>query len=262
MTNLTNNNFDDFVNNLLEKDVIVKKAMALVKEKLYYEPTGHDFWHSYRVWKLSLLIAWEEAKDKNVKVDDLVDYLVLQLSSLLHDLVDWKVSSNKNENEESLKDWLLSVGVDEDRIDKIMFIIDNISFSKSISKSVSESTSNLISKSTSKSRVGKSLEFQIVQDADRLDALGAVGIARCFATGSKLKHLIFDPDLKPKQYKNVNDYKGSKTTSINHFYEKLLLLKDLMNTRTARRIAELRHEFMLEFLDRFFKEWDCKDFDV
>ena len=105
----------------------------------------------------------------------------------------------------------------------------------------------------------KTKEGMIVQDADRLDAMGAVGIARCFATGAKLNREIYNPKIKPKLHKSFEEYKKARSTSINHFYEKLLLLKDLMNTKTAKKIAKERHKFMEQFLNKFFKEWDCRD---
>ncbi len=215
----------------IQKQDVIKKVAEFVKQKLYSESTGHDWWHCYRVWQLALKIA----KNENA------DLFVVQLAALLHDIADWKF----NKPEQGLviaKELLNQLNVDEQTISHVCEIIRNISFKGAKVK-------NEIS----------TKEGRIVQDADRLDALGAIGIARCFATGAKLGRPIYDPNIKPKLHTNFDEYKKAKSTSINHFYEKLLLLKDRMNTETARKIAEERHKFMLQFLDRFFREWNCEE---
>jgi len=216
----------------MSDEYIVEKTLEFVKERLEGEVSGHDFWHSYRVWKLALRIAKEEGNN--------VDLLVIQLAALLHDIADWKF--NEEEGIKQIISFLKSLGLSEDRISHICEIIKNISF-----------------KGAKVSSKMKTKEGEIVQDADRLDAIGAIGIARCFATGAIRGQVIYDPSIRPNFHRSFEEYKTAKTTSINHFYEKLLLLKDLMNTKAAKRIAEGRHKFMEQFLERFFDEWEGKD---
>lgn len=201
---------------------IISKTKEFVKQRMYGEESGHDWWHVYRVWKLARKIAKEEKADT----------FVVELAALLHDLEDHKFVSKKQNLAEK---FLRKIGVDEETIRQVSYIIDNISFSKNVLKKL------------------KTKEAKVVQDADRIDALGAIGIARCFATGAKFRRLIYDPNIKPKV--NFKNYKGSQT-SINHFYEKLFQLEKLMNTKTGKRIAKERTKFMKQFLKEFFKEWD------
>ena len=216
------------------REDIIKKTEEFVREKLKKEATGHDWWHAERVRKLALRIAKEE-KD--------VDLFVIQLAALLHDIADWKFhGGNATIGLKLAEEWLKKLKVEEEIISRVCEIIKEISFKGAGVKSKM-----------------KTKEGMIVQDADRLDAMGAIGIARCFATGAKLNREIYNPEIKPQFHKTFEEYKKAKSTSINHFYEKLLLLKDLMNTKTAKKIAEKRHKFMEEFLDRFFKEWNCED---
>ncbi len=169
-----------------------------------------------------------------------VDTFVVQLGALLHDIADWKFhGGDESVGIEVARKWLEKLGVDEQTIEHVCRIIETVSF-----------------KGAGVSSKPDSKEGMIVQDADRLDALGAIGIARCFATGAKLNREIHNPEKKPVFHRDFDSYKNSNSTSINHFYEKLLLLKDRMNTLTAKQIAEERHKFMEQFLERFFKEWE------
>ncbi|MCD6576156.1 MAG: HD domain-containing protein [Nanoarchaeota archaeon] len=206
----------------MNKKQIISKTKDFVKQKMYREESGHDWWHVYRVWKLAKKIAKEEKADT----------FVVELAALLHDLEDHKFVKKKQNLAEK---FLESLGVDEETISQVSYIINNISFSKNVLKKL------------------KTKEAKVVQDADRIDALGAIGIARCFATGAKLGRPIHDPNIKPKI--NLENYKGSQT-GINHFYEKLLQLEKLMNTKTGKRIAKERTKFMKQFLKEFFKEWN------
>lgn len=218
----------------MNKESVIKKTVEYVKANLKRESTGHDFWHAYRVWKMALKIAKEE---KNV------DLFVVQLAALLHDIADWKFhKGDESIGPKLAREWLEKLDVDKKTIFRISEIIKEISFKGAAVKS----------------RV-RLKEGMIVQDADRLDALGAIGIARCFATGVKIDREIYNPKIKPKIHKTFKEYKTARSTSINHFYEKLLLLRDLMNTKTAKKIAEGRHKFMEKFLDKFFEEWEGKD---
>ena len=211
---------------------LIQNTVAFVKEKLDGAEAGHDWFHIERVWKLSKKIA------ENEKVDS----EVLELGALLHDIADPKF----HDGDETLalkisRDFLESQDVSEEIIQKILFIIQNISF-----KNRGEAPENL------------PLELKIVQDADRLDAIGAIGIARTFNFGGFKNNLMFHPEIPPKLSMTKEEYKKNEGTTINHFYEKLLLLKDLMNTETAKKIASERHDFMLKFLEEFSKEWDVK----
>lgn len=211
---------------------LIQNTVAFVKEKLDGAEAGHDWFHIERVWKLSKKIA------ENEKVDS----EVLELGALLHDIADPKF----HDGDETLalkisRDFLESQDVSEEIIQKVLFIIQNISF-----KNRGEAPENL------------PLELKIVQDADRLDAIGAIGIARTFNFGGFKNNLMFHPEIPPKLSMTKEEYKKNEGTTINHFYEKLLLLKDLMNTETAKKIASERHDFMLKFLEEFFKEWDVK----
>lgn len=210
---------------------VINVTAKYVREALGHESTGHDWWHVHRVRKMSMRIAKEE-KD--------VDLYVVQLAALLHDIEDWKFHSHSCYVGSKLaRKWLENLEVEENIISHVCKIIKDISFKGA--KVKSQMTT---------------IEGMIVQDADRLDAVGAIGIARCFATGAKREQPIYDPNLKPRLQKTVKEYISGKTTSINHFYEKLLLLKDIMNTDTAKKLVVERHRFMERFLDRFFAEWN------
>jgi len=210
--------------------ILIQNTVDFVKEKLHGAEAGHDWFHIERVWKLSRKIA--ETESCNVEV--------VELSALLHDIADPKFHGG----DETLalrisRTFLESESVPEEIIAQVLFIIKNISF-----KNRGEVPDNL------------PLELQIVQDADRLDAIGAIGIARTFNFGGFKNNLMYHPDIQPKLNMTKDEYKKNEGTTINHFYEKLLLLKDLMNTDAAKKIAAERHDFMLKFLDEFYKEWN------
>ena len=207
-------------------------TINFVKEKLEGAEAGHDWFHIERVWKLSKKIAEKEGGNLEV----------IELSALLHDIADPKFHNG----DETLalkisQNFLEEIHVDAELIEQVLFVIKNISF-----KNRAEAPEN------------PPLELQIVQDADRLDAIGAIGIARTFNFGGFKNNLMYHPEIKPNLGMNKEEYKKSNGTTINHFYEKLLLLKDLMNTETAKRIASERHDFMLQFLDEFYKEWNVE----
>ena len=207
----------------------IEKTINFVKEKLEGAEAGHDWFHIERVWKLSKKISEKEGGNLEI----------IELSALLHDIADPKFHNG----DETLaikisSEFLKSIKVEEKIINQVLYIIENISF-----------------KNREESHQNPSLELQIVQDADRLDAIGAIGIARTFNFGGFKNNLMYHPDIQPKLNMSKEEYKKSNGTTINHFYEKLLLLKDLMNTETAKKIASERHDFMLKFLDEFYKEW-------
>ncbi|WP_042722250.1 HD domain-containing protein [Flavobacterium sp. B17] len=209
---------------------LIEKTVEFVKEKLKGAEAGHDWFHIERVWKLAKKIA--ETEECN--------HEVVELAALLHDIADPKFHAG----DETLalkvsREFLESNNASEEVTEKVLFIIKNISF-----KNRKEVPENL------------PIELKIVQDADRIDAIGAIGIARTFNFGGFKNNLMYDPESKPKLNMSKEEYKKSDGTTINHFYEKLLLLKDLMNTQKGKEIAGERHDYMLQFLDQFYKEWN------
>lgn len=207
----------------------IEKTINFVKQKLEGAEAGHDWFHIERVWKLSKKIAKNEEANTEI----------VELAALLHDIADPKF----HDGDETLAikislEFLKNIDVEENIINQVLYIIENISF-----------------KNRSQAPEIPSIELQIVQDADRLDAIGAIGIARTFNFGGFKNNLMYHPDIQPQLNMSKEEYKKSNGTTINHFYEKLLLLKDLMNTETAKKIASERHDFMLKFLDEFYKEW-------
>lgn len=217
----------------MSAEEILKKTIEFVKTEMDGEGSGHDWFHAYRVWKNALLIA--ETTD--------ADLLVIQLAALLHDIDDWKFHPRHDDlaGPNRATQWLQSLDVNSEIINQVADIIQNLSFK-------GEGSNNNIC----------SIEGKIVQDADRLDALGAIGIARVFSTGAKLGSVIHDPRIPVRKNMTKEEYTeySGKGTSINHFHEKLLLLKDMMNTESARRIAKERHNYMISFLAKFQKEWE------
>lgn len=209
---------------------IIKKTEQYARETLSGEGSGHDWWHVYRVWKMAVRLAKEEG----------ADLFTVELAALLHDIADYKFHDGDDSvGPQRAREWLKGLQVDEVVINHVAQIIQDLSFKGA------KVDSNM-----------KTLEGKIVQDADRLDAIGAIGVARVFTyQGSKGKEM-HDPAIKPVVHGSFEEYKNNKSTSINHFYEKILLLKELMNTESAKKLAQSRHEYMEGYLDRFFKEWE------
>ncbi|MDO8517033.1 MAG: HD domain-containing protein [Nanoarchaeota archaeon] len=216
----------------MEKKEIIIQTADYIKNKLSGESSGHDWWHAYSVWKNANYISQKEGGD----------LFTIELASLLHDISDWKFNNGNDLIGPKLaKEFLEKLSVEKNTISNVYNIIRDISF-----------------KGAKVDSKIKTIEGMIVQDADRLDAIGAIGIARTFAYGGATGREIYNPEIKPQIHETLEQYKNNKSPTINHFYEKLLLLKDLMNTKTAKEIAEQRHEFMLNFLDQFYKESKIK----
>ena len=208
----------------------VEITIAFVKENLKDAEGGHDWFHTERVYKNAILISSEEE----------VDPLIVALGALLHDIADSKFNNGDETIGPAIaRDFLSKIELDQKRIDHIIQIIENISF-----------------KGGRQKRSFSSKELDVVQDADRLDAIGAIGIARCFNYGGFKNRSLYDPAIPPNLAMTKEEYKNSTAPTINHFYEKLLLLKEKMNTTTAKRIAAERHKFMEQFLTQFYKEWE------
>lgn len=214
---------------------VVRDAEALVRQRLAGESTGHDWFHTDRVRRMALRLADEEETSERP-----LDRRVIELAALLHDLEDWKFHGGDDRiGVETARDWLGQHGVDDMIIAHVTDIIATMSF-----------------KGAGVPTPMRSPEGAIVQDADRLDAIGAIGIARAFAYGGHKGSMIHNPDQEPWLHESFDDYKSRPGTTINHFSEKLLLLRDLMNTASARHIADERHRVMETFLDRFHAEWE------
>ncbi|WP_203532614.1 HD domain-containing protein [Draconibacterium halophilum] len=213
----------------IQQNELVSATENFIKQYFEADSSGHDWWHIYRVRNMALHLAEKEGGD----------LFLIEMAALLHDLDDWKLGNG--ENTSKTKSWLTQVEVDKKDAERIGQIIEQVSF-----------------KGAGVETKAESIEAQIVQDADRLDAIGAIGIARTFAYGGNKGRLLHHPDIKPQLHDSFEAYKKTTAPTINHFYEKLLLLKDRMNTITAQEIAKERHRFMEDFLAQFFFEWDCK----
>ncbi|WGK65727.1 HD domain-containing protein [Croceiramulus getboli] len=212
--------------------ILIEKAKAFVQDSLKHAEGGHDWFHVLRVYRNALLIAEKEA----------VDTTTVALGALLHDIADPKF----HDGDETLgprlaREFLQEQNAPGELIEEVIYIIQHCSFGGGFQKAKKPS-----------------LALQIIQDADRLDALGAIGIARTFNYGGFKNRALYDPSIPPQQYATKSAYRNSKAPTINHFYEKLLLLKDEMHTTTAKKIAEERHAFMETFLEQFYAEWEGK----
>lgn len=209
---------------------IIQKTINFVKNELQNAEGGHDWFHIERVYKNALLVSESEK----------VDRTIVSLGALLHDIADSKFhNGDETVGPKKASQFLKSENISEETIDHIVKIIENVSF-----------------KGGNKNQEFHSKELDVVQDADRLDALGAIGIARTFNYGGFKNRKLYDPEIKPNLNMTPSEYKASDAPTINHFYEKLLLLKNRMNTETGRKIAEERHAFMETFLKQFYAEWE------
>lgn len=209
---------------------IILKTIAFVKERLVNAEGGHDWFHTQRVFNNAQHIAKTEP----------VNMFVVSLGALLHDIADSKFyNGDESIGPKTAREFLFKYNVDSLIIEHVVKIIENISF-----------------KGGNEAQKFSSPELDVIQDADRLDAIGAIGIARCFNYGGFKNRQLHNPEITPNLNMSKAEYKASTTPTINHFYEKLLLLKDRMNTKTGRRIAEKRHHYMEQFLEQFYAEWD------
>ncbi|WP_439644396.1 HD domain-containing protein [Jejuia pallidilutea] len=219
--------------NIVPTEDILKKTITFVKQTLANAEGGHDWFHIERVYKNSMLIAKSEP----------VDEFVVALGALLHDIADSKFyNGDESVGPKLAREFLFKQNVDSAIIEHVVQIIKNISF-----KSGLEGKQKF-----------KSAELDVVQDADRLDAIGAIGIARTFNYGGFKNRAIYNPEIPPNLNMTKEAYKASTAPTINHFYEKLLLLKDKMNTKTGKSLAVKRHEFMQAYLQQFYAEWNGK----
>jgi uncharacterized protein len=214
----------------MDDKTLIRKTAGFVRKELSGAEGGHDWWHILRVWN----------NTKHLLKTEKADPLVCELGALLHDIADPKFhGGDEKKGLDIARAFLEGSGVDQDIISRVLDIIRHVSF-----------------KGGNEDIKVKSIELMIVQDADRLDAIGAIGIARTFNYGGYRNRKIYDPEISPRSYKNSSEYYRSNAPTINHFYEKLLLLKDLMNTEEGKKIALGRHAFMQTFLEQFYREWD------
>ena len=209
-------------------DNVIKNAVDYVKRVFENDFSGHDYFHTLRVYKTATRLA--ESEGANVHV--------AQLGALLHDVDDVKLSPQTHPNKDNARAFLVQNGVSSEDIERIVSIIDQVSFKGTDSVKPT------------------SLEGECVQDADRLDAIGAIGIARAFAYGGNHNRVMYDPEEKPKLNLSGEEYRTHVSTTINHFYEKLFTLKGLLNTSSAKEIADHRENYMRAFIDEFMDEWD------
>lgn len=214
----------------MKQEKIIDQTVTFVKQTLADAEGGHDWFHIYRVWKSA----------KQLAISEEVNLFVVELGALLHDIADSKFHNGDEEvGPRIAKEFLTSLLVDEETIAHVVNIINNISF-----------------KGGKETQEFKSLELDVVQDADRMDAIGAIGIARTFNYGGHKNRAIYDPAIPPNLNMTKEEYKNSDAPTINHFYEKLLLLKNRMNTKAGIAMAEKRHAFMELYLEEFYAEWE------
>ena len=209
---------------------ILTKTIAFVKETLANAEAGHDWFHIERVYKTA----------QHINNSEKADPLIVALAALLHDIADSKFNGGDEEiGPQKAGDFLTSIGVASTIINEVKLIIKNLSYKASLGEITYSSK-----------------ELNVVQDADRLDAIGAIGIARAFTYGGCKNRVLYNPEIKPNLQMTKEEYKNTTAPTINHFYEKLLLLKDLMKTETGKTMAQQRHNFMLLYLDQFYQEWE------
>jgi len=215
---------------MMQPEEIIEATAAFTKETLESAEGGHDWWHIYRVWKSAKAIAAKEP----------VDHLVVELGALLHDIADSKFhGGDEGVGPAKARQFLERSGVEASVVLHVENIIKHISF-----------------KGGNEVQSFRSKELDVVQDADRLDAIGAIGIARAFSYGGFKNRKLYDPNIPTKLNKTKEEYKNSQEPTINHFYEKLFLLKDRMNTETGKLMAMKRHEFMEQYVATFYAEWE------
>lgn len=216
----------------MDKNKLIEQTAVFVRSELENEASGHDWWHIARVTKMAKFIAEKEG----------ADVFICELAALLHDIADEKLNPDGGEAAglKKVREWLITQKASEETINDVIEIISTMSFKGGNRPPM------------------RTIEGMVVQDADRLDALGAIGTARTFAYAGAHGDLMYDPELRPREQMTKKEYRHGKSTAINHFYEKLLKLKNLMNTETARQLAAKRHELMEQFLNDFYEEWEGK----
>lgn len=212
----------------MDKRDVIYQVRKIIQDMFANEGSGHDWWHIYRVVNIGKKIAEKEN----------ADLFYVEMAALLHDLPDEKLTIVEGDAYETIRQLLYELKMSGEDIEAIINIIITVSYKGG------------------HNRPPETIEAKVVQDADRLDAIGAIGIARCFTYAGSKGHVLYDPTMKPRENMSESDYRNGQNTAINHFYEKLLKLKDLMTTDTGRELAQVRHQFMESYLTEFYKEWD------
>jgi uncharacterized protein len=218
----------------MNKRKIIEKTEQYVRSLLENDASGHDWWHIDRVRRIGVSLAKKEYADE----------FIVEMAALLHDIADEKIAGSEEKGFKIVSEWLDQMQLTNREKEQIHDVISSVSFKGGHGKKPN------------------TIEGMVVQDADRLDAIGAIGIARTFMYAGNRGHLMYDPDLPYREKMTKEEYRQGRSTAINHFYEKLLKLKDLMNTESAKQMASERHEFMEQFLQQFYKEWDGQHEDV
>jgi uncharacterized protein len=218
----------------MNKRKIIEKTEQYVRSLLENDASGHDWWHIDRVRRIGVSLAKNEYADE----------FIVEMAALLHDIADEKIAGSEEKGFKIVSEWLDQMQLTNREKEQIHDVISSVSFKGGHGKKPN------------------TIEGMVVQDADRLDAIGAIGIARTFMYAGNRGHLMYDPDLPYREKMTKEEYRQGRSTAINHFYEKLLKLKDLMNTESAKQMASERHEFMEQFLQQFYKEWDGQHEDV
>lgn len=211
-----------------KRDEIISAAERFCRSELENDPTGHDWWHIHRVVQMANRLAYEEGANS----------FICTISALLHDVADEKLNDSKESGLRKVREWLEGQPMTDEELQHIMEIISTMSYNAGANPPM------------------RTMEGKVVQDADRLDAIGAIAIARTFLYAGWKSHPIHDPHLPPRDSMTPGEYRHDKSTAINHFHEKLLKLKDHVNTSSARRIAEERHRYMEQYVERFYQEWE------
>lgn len=212
----------------MEKETIIQKTEHFVKEKLADDASGHDWWHIERVRRLGGYLAKQEG----------ADVFIVEMAALLHDIADEKIAGSEESGLHTVQQWLRQLPIAQAVYEHIVSAISTVSYKGG------------------HGHPPQTVEAMVVQDADRLDAIGAIGIARAFMYAGNRGHLLYDPTLPVRETMTKEQYRHERSTAIHHFYEKLLKLKDLLNTESAKKLAEHRHQFLEQFLQQFYREWD------
>lgn len=217
---------------------LIEKTISYVRQEMLGNDASHDWNHIDRVRKLAKFIAEKEGFSQSQQLE-------VELGALLHDIKDWKYSGDENASSEAAREFLSQNNVDPKVIKEVCYVVANIGFSKELSQEPGAYVSPVLA---------------VVQDADRLDAVGAIGIARCLTYGGAKNRILYDPAIPPRDHLSESEYKYSQSTTMNHFAEKLFKLKSLMKTETGRQIAEQRQQFMENYVKQFELEWQGLDF--
>lgn len=228
---------------------LIEKTIEFVKHQFQQNDASHDFSHIERVTNIALKLAIEEGISEQTQLE------IIKLAALMHDLADWKYGGSENENAKIIQEFLSANQYPQSNIDQIIFITQNMSFRNELCRRSGEQTNP----SQQKQNLELEKMLHVVQDSDRLDAIGAIGVARCFTFAGAKGNPLYDPNVQPRDRLSKEDYmktEKKQNTAINHFHEKLFKVRDLMKTQSGKKMADQRHEFMKQFVEQFVDEWN------